>query len=161
MSIKIGDRIPSVTLSYKDANGVQTIATDDLFKAKKVVLVAVSGAFTPSCSNQHLPGFIRSADEIKEKGVDTIAFVSINDAFVMSAWGKDRQVDDKILMLADSNGAFTKAIGQECDLGRLGLGVRSQRYAMIVEDGVVKSLEVDEPVEVAQVSNASRVLEKL
>ena len=161
MSVKVGDRIPSSTLSYKDSNGVQTISTDDLFKAKKVVLVAVPGAFTPTCSNQHLPGFIRFADEIKEKGVYTIAFISINDAFVMSAWGKDQQVDDKILMLADSDGAFTKAIGQEWDLSRLGLGVRSQRYAMIIEDGVVKSLEVDEPVEVAEVSNASRVLEKL
>lgn len=161
MSIKVGDQIPSATLSYMDSEGSKTISTDELFNGKKVVLMAVPGAFTPTCSNQHLPGFLQSADQIKAKGVDTIACISINDAFVMKAWGKDQRVDDKILMLADSNGEFTKAIGQECDLQRLGLGLRSQRYAMIVEDGVVKSLDVDEPVEVAEVSNANRVLEKL
>lgn len=150
-----------MTLSYMDSSGPQTISTDELFKGKKVVLMAVPGAFTPTCSNQHLPGFVQYAAQIKDKGVDTIACISSNDAFVMNAWGKEQQVDDKILMLADGDGEFTKAIGQECDLQRLGLGLRSQRYAMIVEDGVVKSLDVDEPVEVAEVSNANKVLEKL
>lgn len=161
MTIKVGDKVPSVNLTQMDSSGPKTISTGELFDGKKVVLFAVPGAFTPTCSNQHVPGFLQHAEQIKEKGVDTIACISINDAFVMSAWGKDQKVDDKILMLADGDGEFTKAVGLECDLDRLGLGLRSQRYAMIVEDGVVSSLGVDEPVEVAEVSNASKVLEKL
>jgi len=161
MSIKVGDKIPSVILSHMDNGEPRTISTDVLLKGKKVVLVGVPGAFTPTCSRGHLPSFVQQADEIKAKGVDLIACVSVNDVFVMNAWGKDQNVEDKVFMLADGDGAFTKAIGQECDLERIGLGWRSQRYAMIVEDGVVKSLEVDEPAEVAKVSKADKVLEKL
>ena len=161
MSIKVGDKIPSVILSHMDTGEPKKISTDELLKGKKVVLVGVPGAFTPTCSKGHLPSFVQQADEIKAKGVDIIACISVNDVFVMSAWGKNQNVDDKVLMLADGDGEFTKAIGQECDLDRIGLGLRSQRYAMIVEDGVVKSLEVDQPVEVAEVSKADKVLAKL
>ncbi len=161
MSIKVGDQIPSVILSHMDTGEPRTISTDELLKGKKVVLIGVPGAFTPTCSRGHLPSFVQRADEIKAKGVDLIACVSVNDVFVMNAWGKDQNVEDKVFMLADGEGEFTKAIGQECDLERIGLGRRSQRYAMIIEDGVVKSLEVDEPAEVAKVSKADKVLEKL
>lgn len=161
MSIKEGEKIPSVSLSCMSSEGPTTISTDELCQGKKVVIIAVPGAFTPTCSNHHLPGYVEHADKIKSKGVDTIACVSMNDAFVMAAWGKDQGVGDKVLMLADSDGEFTKGIGQEVDLERLGLGVRSQRYAMIVEDGVVKSLAVDEPAEIAERTKAEKVLEKL
>jgi len=161
MAINVGDKIPSVMLSCMSTDGPKDLSTDELFAGKKVVLFALPGAVTPTCSKGHLPSFVQNADEIKSKGVDTIACVSMNDAFVMGAWGKDQQVEDKILMLADREGEFTKAVGQECDLQRLGLGIQSQRYAMIVEDGVVKSLEVDQPVEVADVSKADKVLAKL
>ncbi len=161
MSIKVGDKIPNVDLSYMSESGPETISTGDIFNGKKVVLVAVPGAFTPTCSMSHLPSFVEHAAEIKAKDVDTIACVSINDAFVMSSWGKDQSVGDDIMMLADSAGKFTEAIGQAVDLGRLGLGVRSQRYAMIVEDGVVTSFDLDEPVEVAEQTKADKILAKL
>ena len=160
MSIFVGDKIPSVTLSQMGSDGPTMISTDSLFKGKKVVLFAVPGAFTPVCSAQHLPGFLQHADEIKAKGVDTIACVAVNDVFVMDAWGKAQNVGDKVLMLADGDGEFTKAIGQVFDLQGKGFGLRSQRYAMIVEDGVVKSLEVEEPGKF-EVSKAQKVLEKL
>ena len=161
MSIKVGDKIPVVDLSYMSEGGPATISTGDIFNGKKVVLVAVPGAFTPTCSLSHLPSFVEHSAEIKAKDVDTIACVSINDAFVMSSWGKDQAVGDDIMMLADSDGKFTEAIGQAVDLGRLGLGVRSQRYAMIVEDGVVTSFDLDEPVEVAEQTKADKILAKL
>ena len=161
MSIKVGDKIPSVILSHMDTGEAKKISTDELLKGKKVVLVGVPGAFTPTCSQGHLPSFVEHADGIKAKGVDIIACISVNEVFVMNAWGENQNVEEKVLMLADGDGEFTKSIGQECDLERIGLGLRSQRYAMIVEDGVVKSLEVDEPAEVAKVSKADKVLEKL
>ncbi|MGK7871903.1 MAG: peroxiredoxin [Xenococcaceae cyanobacterium] len=160
MSIKVGNKIPSVTLSLMGPEQPTTISTDELFKGKKVVLFSVPGAFTPVCSAEHLPGFVQQADSIKAKGVDTIVCVSVNDVFVMDAWGKDQNVGDKVLMLADGDCEFTKAMGQVFDLQGNGFGLRSQRYAMIVEDGVVKSLDVEDPGQF-EVSKAEKVLEKL
>jgi peroxiredoxin len=142
--IKVGDPIPSVTVTAVTADGPEAMETDAIFKGKKVVLFAVPGAFTPTCSARHMPGFVENADLIKAKGVDTIACIAVNDAFVMTAWAKDQGTDDKILMLADGSGAFARAVGLELDLVARGLGVRSQRYAMIAEDGIVTFLGVEE-----------------
>lgn len=159
MSISVGDRLPSTTLSMMGSDGPKDVSTDQLFSDKKAVLVAVTGAFTPGCSN-HLPGFVEQADAIKSKGVDTIACVSVNDAFVMDAWGKAENTDNKVMMLADGEGEFTKAMGMEADLQGSGFGVRSQRYAAIIEDGVVKDIAVDKMGEVDK-TTADKVLEKL
>ncbi len=159
MTIKVGDKIPSVTLKHMDASGAKDITTDELFKGKKVLLFAVPGAFTPTCSAQHLPGYIQNAEQIKAKGVDTIACISVNDFFVMDAWGKSQKADD-ILMLADGLGEFTKAVGVELDLAAKGLGMRSRRYAMVVENGVVKELELEEGGNL-EVSTAEKLLAKL
>ncbi len=159
MTIKVGDKIPSVTLKHMDASGAKDITTDELFKGKKVLLFAVPGAFTPTCSAQHLPGYIQNAEQIKAKGVDTIACISVNDFFVMDAWGKSQNADD-ILMLADGIGEFTKAAGLEYDLSAKGLGMRSRRYAMVVENGVVKELELEEGGNI-EVSTAEQLLAKL
>ncbi|HET9149165.1 MAG TPA: peroxiredoxin [Alphaproteobacteria bacterium] len=155
--IKVGDRIPNVTLQQKTADGVQPITTDQLFKGKKVVMFAVPGAFTPTCSMKHLPGFVQKADEIKKKGVDTIACVAVNDAFVMDAWGKDQKVGEKVQMLADGSAKLAEALGLSLDLTDRGLGKRSQRYAMVVEDGVVKKLNVEEGGKF-EVSSAESIL---
>ena len=160
MSIKVGDKIPLINLWQMSNSGPATISTDELFKEKKVVLFAIPGAFTSTCSHQHLPGFIQQTDEIKAKGVDMIACVAVNDVYVMDAWGKAQNVGDKILLLADGDGEFTTSIGQIFDLRGKGFGVRSSRYAMIVEDGVVMSLDVDDPGKL-EVSKAQKVLEKL
>jgi peroxiredoxin len=144
MTIKVGDRMPSGTLMRMTKDGPTAISTDDIFKGKRVVLFAVPGAFTPTCSAAHLPGFVKNAAAIKGKNVDTIACLAVNDAFVMGAWGKDQKVGDDILMLADGSGAYTKALGLELDLVKAGLGMRSRRYAMLVDDGVVKKLNLDE-----------------
>lgn len=160
MKIKVGDKIPNATLRYMTAEGTKTITTDELFKGKRVVLFAVPGAFTPTCSKAHLPGFVVNADAIKEKNVDRIVCLSVNDAFVMGAWGKDQNVDDNILMLADGSAEFTKAVGLDDDRSGIGMGVRSRRYAMVVEDGVVKALSVEEPGEF-KVSSAEAILELL
>jgi peroxiredoxin len=144
MTIQVGDKVPDVTLHHMTGEGPADISTGEIFSGKKVVLFALPGAFTPTCSGKHVPGFLRHAEEIKAKGVDTIACLSVNDAFVMGAWGEDQGVGDKIAMLADGSCAFTKAAGLELDLTGRGFGVRSQRYAMIVEDGVVTSLKVEE-----------------
>lgn len=160
MTIKVGDKVPNATLYRMTGDGPAPITTEELFSGKKVVLFALPGAFTPTCSAKHLPGFIRQADEIKAKGVDTIACMSVNDAFVMDAWGKDQGVDDKVMMLADGSGEFTKALGLELDLTGRGFGVRSDRYAMVVEDGKVTLLNREEPG-AFDVSSAEKVLEKL
>jgi peroxiredoxin len=158
--IKVGDRIPNVTLQQKTADGIQPITTDQLFKGKKVVVFAVPGAFTPTCSMKHLPGFVDKADAIRKKGVDAIACVSVNDAFVMDAWGKDQKVGDKVMMLADGSAKLAQALGLGLDLSERGLGMRSQRYAMVVEDGVVKKLDVEEAGKF-EVSSAESVLAAL
>jgi peroxiredoxin len=144
MTIKVGDKVPSATLKYLSPEGPKEITTDELFRGKKVALFAVPGAFTPTCSQRHLPGYVDKASELKAKGVDQIACLSVNDAFVMGAWGKAQNVGDKVMMLADGSGDFTRAIGLELDLRKGGLGMRSQRYSMLVEDGVVKNLNVEQ-----------------
>ncbi len=143
MTIKAGDKIPSVTLQHMTADGIASITTDELFGGKRVALFALPGAFTPTCSAKHLPGFVANAGAIKAKSVDTIACVSVNDAFVMNAWGEDQEAGDKVLMLADGSAKLAAALGVELDLGERGLGVRSRRYSMIVEDGVVETLKLE------------------
>ena len=160
MSIKVGDKIPSATLMQMKDGGPKPVKTDDIFAGKKVVVFALPGAFTPTCSAKHLPSFVQNADAIKAKGVDAIACVSVNDAFVMGAWGDQQKVGNKIMMLADGNGDFTKALGLELDGSRFGMGKRSQRYAMIVDNGVVTKLNVEEPGAFA-VSSAEHVLTEL
>jgi peroxiredoxin (alkyl hydroperoxide reductase subunit C) len=160
MTIKVSDKIPSATLYRMTENGPEAMTTDEIFKGKKVVLFALPGAFTPTCSAKHLPGFVGKADEIMAKGVDTIACLSVNDAFVMGAWGKDQGTGEKVLMLADGSGELTKAMGLELDLTSRGLGVRSDRYAMIVDDGVVTLLNREAPG-TFDVSSAETVLAAL
>lgn len=144
MTISAGDKIPSVDLATMTENGPDGLSTDDLFGGKKVAIFGVPGAFTPTCSAKHLPGFVEHAAAIKAKGVDTIACISVNDPFVMGAWGKDQNVGDDVVMLADGSGAFAAATGLELDLVAKGLGMRNQRFSMIVDDGVVQSINVDE-----------------
>ena len=145
MTIKVGDQIPSMKLMMGTPDGPKETSTDEVFKGKKVVLFAVPGAFTPTCSVKHLPSFVQNADALKAKGVDTIACIAVNDAFVMAAWGKEQGTDGKITMLADGSAAFTKAIGLELDLIGRGMGTRSQRYALIAQDGKVTHLAVEAP----------------
>jgi glutaredoxin/glutathione-dependent peroxiredoxin len=160
MTIKVGDKLPAATLAAATPEGPRPMSTDEIFAGKKVALFAVPGAFTPTCSAKHLPGFKEQAAAIKGKGVDAIACVSVNDAFVMKAWGESAGVGDDILMLADGNGDFTKALGLELDGSKFGMGQRSQRYSMIVEDGVVKELNVEAPGEF-KVSSADYLLAQL
>ncbi|MGE0724111.1 MAG: peroxiredoxin [Alphaproteobacteria bacterium] len=160
MTIAVGEKIPSVKLKTMTAEGPKDITTDELFSGKKVVLFALPGAFTPTCSAKHVPGFVQHAGSIKGKGIDTIACLSVNDAFVMGAWGKDQNVGDKVVMLADGSGDFTKAVGLELDLTANGMGKRSKRYAMVVDNGVLKSLSVEEPGKF-EVSSAEAVLKGL
>ena len=160
MTIKVGDKIPAVKLKHMTADGIKDITTDELFKGKKVVLFALPGAFTPTCSAKHLPGFVEKNAAVKAKGVDTIACLSVNDAFVMGAWGKAQNAGDKVLMLADGSGDFTKAVGLELDLTANGMGLRSKRYAMVVDNGVVKTLNVEAPG-AFEVSSADAVLKAL
>jgi len=145
MTISVGDRIPSMTLTKATAEGPQPVETDAFFAGRKVALFAVPGAFTPTCSARHLPGYVEKAAELKGKGVDEIACVSVNDAFVMGAWGSQAGAEGKVTMLADGNGAFAEAVGLDADFSKFGMGKRSQRWSAIVDDGVVKSLNVEEP----------------
>ena len=155
MTIQVGDKIPNITLNYlKD--GVQAINTDEIFKGKKVVLFSVPGAFTPTCSAKHLPGYVEKFAEFRSKGVD-VACIAVNDAFVMDAWSKNQHVPDGLLMLADGNGAFTKALGLEMDGTAFGLGMRGKRFAFYADDGVVKVLQLEAPGEF-KVSDAASML---
>ncbi|MDQ2877898.1 MAG: peroxiredoxin [Pseudomonadota bacterium] len=156
MTINIGDRVPSLTLTKAGESGPEQVASDDFFKGRKVALVAVPGAFTPTCSARHLPGFVDKADEIKARGVDEIAFTSVNDAFVMGAWRKSSDAG-AITMLADGNGEFATAVGLTMDGSKFGMGERSQRYSMLVNDGVVEQLHVEAPGEF-KVSSAEYLL---
>ena len=161
MAIQVGDKVPSATLYHMTGDGPAAVTTDELFSGKKVVLFALPGAFTPTCSAQHVPGYLKNAGTLRDKGVDTIACLSVNDVFVMGAWGKDQGSEGEILMLADGSGEFTKAAGMELDLTERGLGVRSHRYAMVVDDGVVKALHLEEnPGELAN-SSAEAMLAEL
>ncbi|MGE3333101.1 MAG: peroxiredoxin [Rhodospirillaceae bacterium] len=144
MAIKQGDKLPAGKFRVMGPDGQKEISTDEIFKGKKVVFFAVPGAYTPTCSKQHLPSYVANYDKIKAQGVDTVACMAVNDAFVMDAWGKSQNVGDKVMMLADGNGEFTKALGLEFDVTKAGLGIRSKRFSMIVNDGVVEKLNVDE-----------------
>jgi glutaredoxin/glutathione-dependent peroxiredoxin len=160
MAIGVGDKIPDVTLQTMGADGPRPISTREVFAGKKVVLFGVPGAFTPTCSDHHLPGFVLRAEDILKKGVDRIVGTAVNDVFVMDAWGKVREVGDKVLLLADGNGDFARALGLEQDSSRWGMGRRSRRYAAVVEDGVVKTLHVEEPGKL-EVSTADAILKDL
>jgi peroxiredoxin len=161
MAIKVGDKLPSATLRYIGPDGPKEITTDELFGGKKVALFAVPGAFTPACSQRHLPGYVEKAAELKAKGVDTIACVAVNDAFVMNAWGKSQNVADKVMMLADGSGEFAKALGLELDMRARGLGVRSQRYSMLVDNGTVKTLNIEAQPGQVEASGADAMLKAL
>jgi glutaredoxin/glutathione-dependent peroxiredoxin len=160
MTIKVGDKIPTVKIKHMTKDGVKDITTDEIFGGKKVALFALPGAFTPTCSAKHLPGFVQNAAAIKGKGVSTIACLSVNDAFVMDAWGKNQNVGDNVLMLADGNAELTKALGLEMDGSGYGMGTRSRRYSMLVDNGVVKQLNVEKPG-AFEVSNAETILKQL
>ena len=157
MTIKAGDRMPSGKLKTMTAEGPKDISTDDLFKGKKVVLFSVPGAFTPTCDAKHLPGFIQNVEALKGKGVDTVACMAVNDVFVMNAWGKHSNVGDKVLMLADGNGDYAKALGLEMDGRGFGMGTRGQRFAILVENGVAKQVNIEAPREF-RVSSAEHML---
>ncbi len=161
MTIKVGDRLPDATFKVAGEEGIDDVTVGDLTAGKKVVLFAVPGAFTPSCHNQHMPSYIENHDALKAKGVDTIACVAVNDAFVLDHWKKASGINDEILVLSDGNATFTRAIGLDFDGSGFGLGTRSRRYAMIVEDGVVKHLAVEEAPPKVDVSRADRLLELL
>ena len=160
MAIKAGDRMPSGTLKTMTKDGPKDVTTDELFKGKKVVLFSVPGAFTPTCDAKHLPGFVQLADQVRAKGVDTIACMAVNDVFVMNAWGKHSGVADKIVMLADVNGHYAKALGLELDASGYGMGTRGQRFAIIVKDGVAEHVNVEAPGQF-KVSAAEHVLGQL
>ena len=161
MTINVGDKLPSVTLRQVTPEGPKEITTDDFFRGKKVALFAVPGAFTPACSQRHLPGFVEKAADIKAKGIDEIACVAVNDAAVLGAWGKDQRTEGKVTMLADGSGDFARALGLELDLTKGGLGVRSKRYSMLVDNGIVKSLNVEQQPGQVDASSAEAMLRAL
>ena len=160
MSIKAGDKMPSGAFGVMTDSGPGAISTDELFSGKKVVLVSVPGAFTPTCSMNHLPGFVEQAEAIRARGVDSIACMAVNDVFVMDAWGKDRGVGDDVMMIADGNGEYAKALGLEMDASGFGMGMRSQRFAIIVDDGIATHVAVEEPG-TFEVSKAESILSAL
>ncbi|MDT6940310.1 peroxiredoxin [Brucella pseudogrignonensis] len=161
MTIKVGDKLPAATFKVKTADGVKEVTTDEVFAGKKVVLFAVPGAFTPTCNLNHLPGYLDNRDTILSKGVDEIVVVSVNDPFVMGAWAQSTGGEGKITFLADGSAIFTKEIGLELDATAGGLGIRSKRYSAIVEDGVVKTLNIEEQAGQAVTSGAATLLEQL
>ncbi len=160
MAIKPGERMPAGVLKTMTQEGPRDLATEQLFKGKKVVLFSVPGAFTPTCDAKHLPGFVQLADQLQAKGIDTIACMAVNDVFVMNAWGKASGVADKVLMLADGNGEYAKALGLELDARGFGMGLRGQRFALVIDDGVVKHVNVEAPGQF-KVSAAEHVLAQL
>jgi len=161
MTIAIGDRLPEANFRVMGPEGIKTLTTGDVFAGKKVVLFAVPGAFTPTCHLKHLPGFIQSADEFKTLGVDTVVCVAVNDPFVLGAWEEASGGKGKVMFLSDGNAEFTKKIGMDFDGSGIGLGTRSKRYAALVEDGVVKALNVEDSPGVAVESTAAKLLERL
>jgi glutaredoxin/glutathione-dependent peroxiredoxin len=160
MTIKVGERIPTATLKQMTKEGPANVSTDELFRGKRVVLFSVPGAFTPTCHAKHLPGFLQNIDKLKAKGVDTVACLAVNDVFVMDAWAKASGASDKVLMLADGNADFTKALGLELDASGFGMGTRGKRFALIAKDGVVTHLNVESAGEF-RVSAAEYVLGQL
>lgn len=161
MTIAVGQRLPDATFKTRTPEGLQDVTVKELTAGKRVVLFAVPGAFTPTCHAKHLPSYMQHADQLKAKGVDTIACIAVNDAFVLDAWAKANNCDTRVLMLADGNGTFTRAIGLDFDGSGYGFGTRSKRYSMLVEDGVVKALNVEEAPGVMEVSGADRMLQAL
>lgn len=161
MAIKVGDRLPNATLRVMTSDGPRPRTTDDVFKGKKVALFAVPGAFTPTCNNLHLPSFLRNIDAIKAKGVDTVAVTGVNDVFVMEAWKKSTGADGKIDFLADGNGEFAKAVGMDFDGSGNGLGTRSKRYSMVVDNGVVKALNVEDAPGKCELTSGEALLKQL
>ncbi len=160
MTIATGDRMPSGAFGIMTDSGPGSVSTDDLFSGKKVVLVSVPGAFTPTCSMNHLPGYVDNVDALRNKNVDTIACMAVNDVFVMHAWGKDRGVGDNVMMLADGNGEYAQALGLELDASGFGMGTRGQRFAIVVDDGVATHVAIEAPGEF-EVSKAEAILEAL
>ncbi len=160
MTIAVGDKIPTSGFVQPTADGPNGVSSDDYFAGKRVALFSVPGAFTPTCSAKHLPGFVEKASELKAKGIDEIACTAVNDAFVMGAWGKSAGVEGKVTMLADGNGDFAKAVGLEMDGSKFGMGARGQRFSMVINDGVVEQLHVEAPGEF-RVSSAEYLLEQL
>jgi len=160
MTIGVGDRVPSLTLTKVGESGPEQVSSDEYFKGRKVALFSVPGAFTPTCSAKHLPGYLEKAEDLKAKGIDEIACTSVNDAFVMDAWSKSADAGDAVTMLADGNGTFAEAVGLTMDGSKFGLGKRGQRYSMVVNDGVVEQLNVEAPGEF-NVSSAEHMLNEL
>jgi peroxiredoxin len=161
MTISVGDKLPEATFKTMTADGPANITTDEVFSGKKVVLFAIPGAFTPTCNNNHLPGYLENFDAIKARGVDTIAVVATNDVFVMNAWANATGAKDRILFLSDGNADFAKAIGTDADLSAAGMGVRTKRYSMIVDDGTVTTFNIESKPGQAIDSGAARILEQL
>jgi peroxiredoxin len=161
MAIKVGDRVPAGTFGTMKGEGPGSITTDELFKGKRVVLFSVPGAFTPTCSKTHLPGFVQNASALKDKGIDTIACMAVNDVFVMDAWGKGAGAPGKVLMLADGNATYTKALGLELDAAGFGMGIRGQRFALVVKDGVVEKLMLEPSAGQCTISGGESVLSSL
>ena len=161
MTISVGDRLPDVTFKVMTDEGLEDMTTSDVFAGKKVAIFAVPGAFTPTCQAMHVPNFLGSLDAFREKGVDTVACISVNDAFVLKEWAKKTAADGKILFLADWNADFTVAAGLDFDASGNGLGTRSKRYGMLVDDGVVKALNIEEAPKTVDVSSAEKLLEAL
>lgn len=161
MTIKTGDKVPAGTFTIMKKDGPGALSTDELFKGKKVVLFSVPGAFTPTCSREHLPGFVKQTEALKKKGIDTVACMAVNDVFVMDAWGRQTGAGDKVLMLADGNGDYAKALGLTLDATGFGMGQRGLRYSMLVDNGVVKQLNLEESAGQCKTSSADHILSKL
>ena len=161
MAIKVGDKLPSGTLGIMKADGPGAITTDELFKGKTVVLFSVPGAYTPTCSKAHLPSFVQNASALKAKGIDTLACLAVNDVFVMDAWGKSQGADGKVVMLADGNATYTKALGLDLDASGFGMGTRGQRFALVAKDGVVQKLNVEPAAGQCTISGGQSILESL
>jgi glutaredoxin/glutathione-dependent peroxiredoxin len=161
MTIQVGDRLPAATLRRATADGIENVAVEDYTRGRKVVIFAVPGAFTPTCSEQHLPGFLEHGDALRAKGVAAIACVAVNDPFVLKAWERSSDVADRVDFLSDGNAEFTRAVGLDFDGSAIGLGTRSRRYAMVVDDGVVRTLLVEDVPSQAETSSARAILEAL
>jgi len=161
MSIKVGDKVPAGTFGVMKAEGPGSMSSDELFKGKRVVLFSVPGAFTPTCSKTHLPGFVENASALKAKGIDTVACKAVNDVFVLDAWSKSAGAGGKVLMLADGNATYTKALGLELDASGFGMGIRGQRFALVVKDGVVEKLSVEPSAGQCTISGGDSVLSSL
>ncbi|HYR89663.1 MAG TPA: peroxiredoxin [Terriglobia bacterium] len=161
MTIKVGDRVPAGSFGIMNNDGPGSMTSDNLFKGKRVVLFSVPGAFTPTCSKTHLPGFVQNASALKAKGIDTVACLSVNDVFVMDAWGKSAGADGKVLMLADGNATYTKALGLELDASGFGMGIRGQRFALVAKDGVVEKLMVEPSAGQCTISGGESILSNL